>query len=170
MLRSAHMCSVAKYAYRFYVDVLTDSCNGYAYTQRKMYDAQLKLKLGDHPRRRKRQSEFVHRLFKHAMTCQSVSSSKLSSRLRSQQMMVLQTLLILIATQTSVRMRPRMMKPSWHLFAPIWKSQTPDSGFAASKDWLLALWCLFLLMAFSSGARILGECSTIHSPPALFLF
>ena len=27
-----------------------------------------------------------------------------------------------------------------------------------------------MVVAFSSRARILGECSTIHSPPALFLF
>ena len=27
-----------------------------------------------------------------------------------------------------------------------------------------------VVVAFSSRARILGECSTIHSPPALFFF
>ena len=36
--------------------------------------------------------------------------------------------------------------------------------------WWWWWWWFWVVVAFSSLARILGECSTIHSPPALFFF
>ena len=65
---------------------------------------------------------------------QSASSSKLSSRQRSQQRMVLRTLPILTAAQMSVCMFPYPMKPSWRFSFHSDTEESDFSGFSASED------------------------------------
>ena len=72
-------------------------------------------------------------------TWQSVSSSKLSLRPRSQQTTVLRTLPILTAARMSVHMHPCPMKPSWRFSAPIQRSQI---SLLQSIRWLSNLWWL----------------------------